>query len=461
MGVLRRKSPLFRRKSNRNVSAIEVEVEDVIQRSPFLQADAQQMGPQHASASSGAPPLPLATFQRKEFQVGSLLGTGSFSSVHAIIGYKLASNSSSSSKKSKQHQRTSSSSSLLDVSFSVSASLSSTSSSTASTSLQDSRVALSQTAFDTAGTARYAVKFVKKELTKKPHAFRGAAVDLIVEAKYLAALDHRNIIKLRGLAVGGSTGFLDGHDGFFLIVDRLQETLGDRIESWKQLPLDGSDAQQQQQQQRHDLLTLQTDYASQIGEALAYLHDRRILFRDLKPSNVGFRPEDPHTVQLFDFGLCRELPEDSNDDDDDSMVFRMSGAGTYLYMAAEVINQKRYNLKCDVYSWAFMFHEMIALERPFDHYSVSEHKEFVCEIGQRPSVEDYNLPLALQTLLRQAWEQDPKMRLTMRQACNKLQPILRDFQLQQQQAMVEEHAKGAACSSMGHVMDMSREVVVG
>lgn len=495
MGYLRRKSPLFRRKSSRNVSAIEVEVEDEIQRSPFLQAAAstqdhqqqanddhhhqQQVGPQHPNVNagentSGSPQLPLATFQRKELQVGTLLGTGSFASVNAIIGYKLSSSTSSGSSASgtkklhKQHHRTSSSCSLSDgtlkaLSGSISSSVSCIPSGAAALAAvaarqQGSRVALSQTAFDTDGTARYAVKFVKKELTKNAHAFRNAAADLVVEAKYLEALDHRNIIKLRGVGQEGSAGFLDGHDGFFLIVDRLQETLQERTESWKQLPFAATAAstegELQVQQQRFDLLTLQTDYALQIGEALSYLHDRRIVFRDLKPQNIGFRPGDPHTVQLFDFGLCRELPgcNASNSDEhhhrhhhhhhDDvdgleeacSMMFRMSGAGTYVYMAPEVILKKTYNLKCDVYSWALLFHEMIALEQPFEQYSVMEHREFVCEIGQRPSLTlDINPPVALQDLLRESWEQDPKVRLTMKQACHKLQAVLQEFHSQQRQ----------------------------
>ena len=107
----------------------------------------------------------------------------------------------------------------------------------------------------------------------------------------------------------------------------------------------------------------------------------------------------------------------------------MSGAGTYLYMAPEISTTKRYNLKVDVYSLAIVCHEMIALERPFADFSYEEHKEFVCEIGQRPSLTEYDIPLNLQGLLRQAWEQDPTERLTMRQVCQQLQLIL-DDQLQ-------------------------------
>lgn len=407
MGVLRRKSLLFRRKSSRNVSAIEAQVDYIVERSPFLLEEETRA--QHEEGNAAAAAAATPTFRRKEYQTGSLLGTGSFSKVHAIIGFKLSSNSS---RKLSKEQRQLISSSTCSEGSSTHVAFEPRELS------EHSRNKLTRSAFDSAGEARYAVKFVKKELTKNSGAFRNAAADLIVEAKYLSALDHPNILKVRGMASEGSAGFFDGHDGFFFIMDRLQETLVDRIQRWKEEPGRSNSVR----------LARQASYALQIADALAYLHDRRILFRDLKPSNVGFRAEDPSTVQLFDFGLCRELPA-SDDTYQDDEAFQMSGAGTYLYMAPEISTAKRYNLKADVFSWGLLFHEMMTLERPFAEFTYAEHKEFVCEIGQRPSLTDHGIiPASLQTLLRQAWEQDPTERITMRQVCQQLQPIVGELQ---------------------------------
>jgi serine/threonine protein kinase len=43
-----------------------------------------------------------------------------------------------------------------------------------------------------------------------------------------------------------------------------------------------------------------------IASALSYLHEHGVIYRDLKPGNIGFDANS--VVKLFDFGLSRELP---------------------------------------------------------------------------------------------------------------------------------------------------------
>ncbi|CAB9518734.1 protein kinase kinase kinase [Seminavis robusta] len=68
---------------------------------------------------------------------------------------------------------------------------------------------------------------------------------------------------------------------------------------------------QQRKPERYpqDLVALQTNYALQIVHALEYLHDRGIVVRDLRPNTIGFKDyPNHHTIQLFDFGFCKEVP---------------------------------------------------------------------------------------------------------------------------------------------------------
>ena len=63
--------------------------------------------------------------------------------------------------------------------------------------------------------------------------------------------------------------------------------------------------------------------ALQISAAMEYLHSHTIIFRDLKPANIGFDVRGD--VKIFDFGLSRMMPSDGNPHLD---TFEMSGAGS-------------------------------------------------------------------------------------------------------------------------------------
>jgi serine/threonine protein kinase len=54
-----------------------------------------------------------------------------------------------------------------------------------------------------------------------------------------------------------------------------------------------------------------------------YLHSHSIIFRDLKPQNIGFDVRGD--VKIFDFGMARIVPEGGNPYDD---RFKMSGVGS-------------------------------------------------------------------------------------------------------------------------------------
>ena len=102
-------------------------------------------------------------------------------------------------------------------------------------------------------------------------------------------------------------------------------------------------------------------YIAEVICALECLHSHNIIFRDLKPDNVGFDVRGD--VKIFDFGLSRVMPSDCNTYDE---VFEMSGAGSPRYMAPEVMGEyPRYNLKADVYTYSILMWEILALKKPY------------------------------------------------------------------------------------------------
>ena len=81
--------------------------------------------------------------------------------------------------------------------------------------------------------------------------------------------------------------------------------------------------------------------ASQLADALSYLHARQIVHRDLKPENILIT-ENGQNVKLIDFGLS----------DTDSYHILKQPAGTRRYMAPEMLGQQaKSDLRVDIYSF--------------------------------------------------------------------------------------------------------------
>jgi len=213
--------------------------------------------------------------------------------------------------------------------------------------------------------------------------------DLSCEAELLSHLQHPHIIKLRGVAHNGAAAFADGPSGYFLVIDRLFETLDVRIKAWR----DEADRKPRTGLIPHDDMDpMDTDEMDiilddrlfvglQIAAALRYLHSHSIMFRDLKPCNIGFDVRGD--VKIFDFGLACVVPDDNPHDD----LYVMSGAGSPRYMAPEVLMLQRYNLKADVYSFSILLWAMLAAATPYSFVKGrAELERFVVNEKGRPPI---------------------------------------------------------------------------
>ncbi|KPP72877.1 rhodopsin kinase-like [Scleropages formosus] len=96
-------------------------------------------------------------------------------------------------------------------------------------------------------------------------------------------------------------------------------------------------------------------YAAQIICGLEHLHQKRIIYRDLKPENVLLDNEG--NVRISDLGLAVELKDDQ---------FKIKGyAGTPGFMAPELLKGEEYDYSVDYFTLGVTLYEFIAAKGPF------------------------------------------------------------------------------------------------
>eukprot|EP00534_Pseudo-nitzschia_fraudulenta_P002319 CAMPEP_0201124016 /NCGR_PEP_ID=MMETSP0850-20130426/9981_1 /ASSEMBLY_ACC=CAM_ASM_000622 /TAXON_ID=183588 /ORGANISM="Pseudo-nitzschia fraudulenta, Strain WWA7" /LENGTH=598 /DNA_ID=CAMNT_0047391179 /DNA_START=222 /DNA_END=2018 /DNA_ORIENTATION=- len=79
------------------------------------------------------------------------------------------------------------------------------------------------------------VKFLRTKLYDNHGLFAASAADLVKEGNILSTLQHSNVIRLHAVSSrNGVEAYLNGyHDSYFLVLERLEQTLADRIDDWQ------------------------------------------------------------------------------------------------------------------------------------------------------------------------------------------------------------------------------------
>ena len=126
------------------------------------------------------------------------------------------------------------------------------------------------------------------------------------------------------------------------------------------------------------------NWVRQILLGLSYLHERDIIHRDIKGANMLV--DNKGGIKISDFGISKKV-EDSElcyfrvsirdemahnrpaDLMTGNRAHRPSLQGSVFWMAPEVVQQKAYTFKADIWSVGCLVVEMLTGEHPFPHLS--------------------------------------------------------------------------------------------
>eukprot|EP00966_Prymnesium_polylepis_P032281 751177-Prymnesium_polylepis.1 len=133
---------------------------------------------------------------------------------------------------------------------------------------------------------------------------------------------------------------------------------------------------------------------------------------------------------LFDFGLASiwKVNPSAADGGGDDETRPLSGeTGSLRYMAPEVALCQPYNHKADIFSFASVFYEMCAHEKPFASVDSDQFKKTISE-GLRPPIRTH-WPAALQRIFSDCWRASPADRPDAREIEPRLEALLSDPEL--------------------------------
>lgn len=239
----------------------------------------------------------------------------------------------------------------------------------------------------------------------------------LAEARAAARLNHPNIVGVH------DAGEIDGQP--FIVMEFIEG------ESLRHRPPQS--------------LTEALEMARQICTALEHAHLSGIIHRDLKPENIMATPHK--TVKLTDFGLAQMV-------DAPPMTEEGVIAGTFLYLAPEILLGQPATPQSDLYAFGLILYELMAGRHPFTGNNImaiiSQHLNAPIV---PPSTYNAKIPSALDLLVLHLLHKKPDHRPA---SAKEVRQTLELFHLDQSQ--LEKESAGKEEFSLLHRLVRGRMV---
>ncbi|KII83851.1 hypothetical protein PLICRDRAFT_47044 [Plicaturopsis crispa FD-325 SS-3] len=160
---------------------------------------------------------------------------------------------------------------------------------------------------------------------------------------------------------------------------------------------------------------LRLSFATDIARALAYLHARKCIHRDLKGENLLCTENG--RLKITDFGFARIAAR--NDDESKRLTF----CGTDSYMSPEILIGDPFDLPTDIFSLGVIFCELAARKLADDHTFKRTAPGFGIDAQEVHQLASPGCPPAFISLALDCLSEDPAARPTTRAVLERLREI--------------------------------------
>jgi serine/threonine protein kinase len=165
------------------------------------------------------------------------------------------------------------------------------------------------------------------------------------EIELLSYVDHPNVVKLLG-------GYQTPHDIY---------TVLSRVEGYHLIKyLLEVEKEETEGRAHNEIVKEKMTLLRQLTDAIAHVHSRGVVYRDLKPANLMISGKKPRRLTLIDFGRATHL-------DREDRIANQPPLGTSLFQAPEVEQRGSYGQQSDMWSVGVIIYLIISGRMPFEH----------------------------------------------------------------------------------------------
>ena len=188
---------------------------------------------------------------------------------------------------------------------------------------------------------------------------------------------------------------------------------------------------------------LRMSFAMDIARALAYLHARNCMHRDLKGENLLITANE--RIKVCDFGFARIAARNEEE------MRRISYCGTDGYMSPEILLGVDFSLPSDVFSLGVIFAEISSRHLVDSNTYKRQMPSFGLDADEVREMASEGCPTAFIDLILDCVEEDPRDRPDMRQVVARLRDIEREV-LQKEDKQNRYNIGSVRGSSLSSIM---------